>query len=90
MEWLDNHGFPPHDLHFLKPGEKHASLRKFTAAIEDDYAQAHSFATIANTPCFVLKHPWNATKPQIPDVIWVPDWRELARRLTSLFVTAVP
>lgn len=34
VEWLENHSFPPYDLHFLKHGEKHVSLGKFVAAAD--------------------------------------------------------
>src|SRR5215475_6547536 len=39
VEWIEHHGFPDHDLHFLRHGEKHAALKRFTAAVEDDYDQ---------------------------------------------------
>jgi hypothetical protein len=84
IEWLENHGFPPHDLHFLKHGEKHSSLRPFTAAVEDDYEQAAAFVTRGNTPCFLLKHPWNESKPFIDGLQWVDTWPELTERLLEL------
>jgi len=31
IEWLERHGFPPFDLHFLKHGEKHAWFTPFFA-----------------------------------------------------------
>ena len=34
-KWLDAHGFPDHNLNFLEHEEKHASLKSFTAAVED-------------------------------------------------------
>src|SRR5690606_9407853 len=33
IEWLQRHQFPPHDLHFLKHGEKHISLGRFEASV---------------------------------------------------------
>lgn len=81
VEWLENHGFPPHDLHFLKHGEKHATLRAFTAAVEDHYEQAVAFATLGETPCFLLRHPWNRTKPPIGGVQWVDTWPQLTEQL---------
>lgn len=84
VEWLENHGFPPHDLHFLKHGEKHASLRPVSAAVEDDYDQAKAFATMGETPCFLLRHPWNCNKPAVDGVQWVDAWPELTERLMAL------
>lgn len=83
VEWLENYGFPAHDLHFLRHGEKHASLRVFAAAVEDDYKQAVAFAT-ASTPCFLLKHPWNELKAPVNGVQWVADWAELTEKLMAL------
>ncbi len=83
IEWLENHGFPPHDLHFLKHGEKHLSLGTFTAAIEDHYEQAVDFA-MCGTPTFLLQHPWNTGKPQTSSVYWVSSWSDLTRQLFSL------
>ena len=84
VEWLENHGFPPHDLHFLKHGQKHSSLRVFTAAVEDDYDQAASFASIADTRSFLIRHPWNAEKPAINRVRWVKDWDELVPEVSRM------
>ncbi len=81
VEWLENHGFPTHDLHFLKHREKHASLRPFSAAIEDDYEQANSFVSNGDTPCFLLRHPWNQGKPIRKGIQWVNDWNDLTERL---------
>jgi len=84
VEWLDNHGFPPHELHFIKHGEKHACLHSFSAAVEDDYKQAKAFASSAKTPCFLLRHPWNRTKPVVKGLHWVDTWPELTDRLLAL------
>lgn len=81
VEWLENHGFPSHDLHFLKHREKHASLRPFSAAIEDDYEQAKSFVSDGDTPCFLLRHPWNQEKPISKGIQWVNDWNDLTEHL---------
>ncbi len=81
VEWLEAHGFPSHDLHFLKHGEKHVTLGGFHAAVEDHYEQAVSFAE-AGTPCFVIEHPWNMTKPAREGVQWVKGWAELVDVLT--------
>lgn len=83
VEWLDKHAFPDHDLHFLKHREKHASLQRFAAAVEDDYEQAKEFAK-SGTPCFLIRHPWNKTKPPIKNIEWVDDWKELTKRLLRL------
>lgn len=56
--WLREHGFPPHRLHFLGHGEKHTSLGRYFAAVEDDRDQAEAFAR-AGIHSFVLAHPWN-------------------------------
>jgi uncharacterized HAD superfamily protein len=82
IEWLEMHHIPAHDLHFLKHGQKHVSLGTFTAAVEDDYQQAVAFAQ-AGTPCYLLAHPWNKTKPATKDVHWVKDWDELVAKLLS-------
>lgn len=58
VRWLREYGFPPHRLHFLGHGEKHLSLGRFFAAVEDDRAQAELFAR-AGTHSFLLAHPWN-------------------------------
>lgn len=84
VEWLDSHGLPVHDLHFLKHGEKHGSLRPFAAAVEDDYEQAKAFAAQGETPCYLLSHPWNRNKPAIGGVEWVDTWPELTTRLLAL------
>lgn len=87
IEWLENHGFPSHDLHFLKQGEKHASLRQFSAAVEDDYDQAKAFATLSGTPCFLLSHPWNRDRPHVNGVTWTNTWQELTARLIEIATT---
>jgi len=84
VEWLENHGLPSHDLHFLKHREKHASLRPFSAAVEDDYDQAKAFATDGGTPCFLVRHPWNQTKHATEGIQWVDTWPELTERLLTV------
>ena len=85
IEWLDHHGFPEHDLHFLRHGEKHAASRQFTAAVEDDYDQALSFAKLG-TPCFLIRHPWNRNREAFQDVQWVENWSRLTECLLALTV----
>ena len=80
VEWLEAHGFPPHDVHFLKPEEKHFTLGGFYAAIEDHYEQAALFAE-AGTACILIEHPWNKGKPAKDGVRWVKGWAELAASL---------
>jgi len=84
VEWLDKHHFPNHDLHFLSYGEKHAALKRFTAAVEDDYNQAVAFATVGETPCFLVRHPWNENRKAVEGVGWVKDWADLTPRLLAL------
>jgi uncharacterized HAD superfamily protein len=80
IDWLEQHRFPLRCLHFLIPGEKHISLGGFMAAVEDHYEQAAAFAR-AGIPCYLIKHPWNRSKPSVPDVHWVRGWEHLADRL---------
>jgi uncharacterized HAD superfamily protein len=80
IKWLDVHGFPEHDLHFLKHGQKHAVLGRFAAAIEDHYEQAAALAA-CGTPAFLLEHPWNKGKPKAENVAWVKSWPQLIRIL---------
>ena len=87
LEWLDNYGFPEHDLHFVKHNEKHASLGSFIAAVEDHYKQAVEFAK-RNITCFLIKHPWNASKPQLDGIQWVDSWPELTNRLLAMIPAA--
>jgi len=84
IEWLADYEFPKHDLHFLQHGEKHSSLRPFRAAVEDHYDQAKSFATLGDTPCFLLRHPWNHGQPAVHNVFPVEDWVQLTDRLLEL------
>lgn len=83
LEWLEAKGVPPFDLHFLRHGEKHVSLAPFIAAVEDHYEQAIAFVA-ASTPCFLIEHPWNRTKPRVEKIEWIKGWGELADRLLSL------
>jgi uncharacterized HAD superfamily protein len=83
IEWLEMHQFPLHDLHFLKHGEKHASLARFFAAVEDHYEQAESFA-VTQTPCFLIEHPWNRGRKPRKGIRWVNGWAELTEHLASV------
>lgn len=57
-DWLARHGFPGGGLHFLPGREKHLSLGRFFAAVEDDPAQAEAFA-LAGVHSYLMAHPWN-------------------------------
>jgi len=83
VEWLDNYGFRSYDLHFLKHGEKHVLLSKFAAAVEDHYEQATAFAQ-SGTPCYLIEHPWNKSKPSVENVHWVESWEELVKQLLAV------
>lgn len=84
VEWLEACCFPAHDLHFLKHGEKHSSLGRFTAAVEDDREQAAAFAE-GGTRAFLLAHPWNLIDDlHLPDLERVEDWASLTERILQL------
>ena len=83
IEWLEARGFPDHDLHFLRHGEKHAALKRFTAAVEDDYDQAAAFAYMGDTPCYLIRHPWNRSRYRLRNVHWVDNWSELTEKLLA-------
>lgn len=79
IDWLEQHNFPSHSLCFLNHGQKHVSLGKFDAAIEDDREQAHAFAR-SGTPTLLLAHPWNLVADS-PRVKRVPDWPSVVDEL---------
>ena len=83
IEWLEKYEFPKHDLHFLGHGEKHASLARFFAAVEDHYEQATAFA-LTQTPCFLIKYPWNRGRKKTHGIEWVAGWRDLTDRLVRV------
>lgn len=83
IEWLEQHQFPAHDLHFLRHGEKHAALKRFTAAVEDDYDQAAAFAYLGETPCYLIRHPWNRSRYALRGVQWVTSWDEVIEKLST-------
>lgn len=53
IEWLENHSFPEHNLHFVRHKEKHLAIGGICAAVEDHYEQAIAFA-MAGTPCYLI------------------------------------
>jgi cytidine deaminase len=60
VAWLLEHGFPEDvRLHFLLSGEKHLSIGRFFAAVEDELDQAIASAK-AGIHSFVRAHPWNS------------------------------
>lgn len=77
IEWLERHRFPPHDLHFLKHGEKHISLGRFDASVEDDPAQACAFANAGFAMNFVIAHPWNTSISDAATLRRVSSWNEI-------------
>jgi uncharacterized HAD superfamily protein len=82
IEWLEKHRFPPHDLHFLRHGEKHIVLRGFYAVVEDSYEQARLFAQ-TGIPCYLIEHPSNMGKLRFEDVYPVCNWPKLTEVLLA-------
>lgn len=80
VEWLESHSFPEHDLHFVQHGQKHKSVGRCEFAVEDHYEQAAKFAE-SGVPCFLIRHPWNETKPKADRLTWVESWEEIVTRL---------
>lgn len=81
LNWLEEHEFPPHDIHFLKHGEKHISLGRFEASIEDDPAQARAFSDHGTRWSFLLAHPWNESEASNRSLRRVSSWSEISRLL---------
>lgn len=83
IAWLERHDFPQDlRLHFLRSGEKHLAVGRFFASVEDELAQAVSFAQ-AGIHSFVLAHPWNA-KGQDGLVHRYASWPEIKDALLEL------
>jgi len=80
--WLKRHDFPRHSLHFLNHGEKHQSLGRFFASVEDDRNQAEAFAH-AGVHSFLLAHPWNETANESL-LHRYSSWNELAPAILQL------
>lgn len=79
VEWLGEHRFPTHYLHFVKHREKHVPLGQFAAAIEDDRIQAEAFQDIG-TRAILLEHPWNGPPPDSRLQTMIPrlrDWSQI-------------
>lgn len=83
VEWLEQHAFPTHDLHFLKHREKHVSLGRFAVAVEDDLDQAEAFADAEVVVSYVLAHPWNSTTVERGNLHRVKDWVDLIRDIND-------
>jgi uncharacterized HAD superfamily protein len=84
VQWLEHQGLSNYDLHFVRHGEKHAVLKQFAAAVEDDYDQAAAFVYVGETPCFLIRHPWNRSRYPIEGVQWVENWDELCESILAL------
>jgi uncharacterized HAD superfamily protein len=84
VEWLESLGLPQHNLHFLRHGEKHSSLRSFDVAVEDDYEQALSFANMPSTKAILLAHPWNFKKPSAENIQWAKSWQEITDKVKAI------
>lgn len=80
VEWLDEHSFPPHRLHFLMRGEKHLLLGGLQTAIEDDPVQAVEFEA-SGQRCYVLAHPWNRHVPSGLFIQRIRNWAAIERAL---------
>ena len=83
IEWLEQNGFPDHDIHFLKHGEKHISLGAFDVSVEDDPTQALAFAAAGFGLNFVIEHPWNAGIADAGNLRRVAGWREIEKALAA-------
>jgi len=81
-EWLQEHRFPPHALHFVRRGSKSTAVRPVVAAVEDDPEEAGLFAR-AGIPCFLLEHPWNAEPDRNPNIVRLPDWEAIRDALVE-------
>lgn len=83
VAWLLKHNFPQDiRLHFLRSGEKHLSMGRFFAAVEDELNQAIAFAH-AGIHSFLRAHPWNATG-QNTLLHRFATWEEIASELLVL------
>ncbi len=74
VKWLKEHGLPEHDLHFLKHGEKHASLGRFDVSIEDDPDQANAFAESGFGMNILIAHPWNSGVKVEENLLRANNW----------------
>lgn len=89
LEWLERNAVPPHALHFLRHGEKHVSLGKFFAVVEDHYEQAADFAK-TGTRAYLLTYPWNKGKPPLPNLLWFNNWKAVTSDLLTEARAAPP
>lgn len=83
IEWLDEHGFPEHDIHFLKHGEKHISLGPFDISVEDDPEQALAFASAGFGVNYLIAHPWNSAASKNRNVKRVSGWEVIEKNLAE-------
>ena len=77
LDWLRKNEFPEHDIHFLKHGEKHASLGVFDVSVEDDLEQALAFNAAGFGMNFVLAHPWDESCVNSARLQRVSHWHEI-------------
>jgi cytidine deaminase len=89
IRWLAHWDFPFHDLHFLRHGEKHASLGRFQVSVEDDGEQALAFAHTGTPMSIVIAHPWNAYLQGHPLVTRLSNWHEVELTLNKVFYAHV-
>jgi uncharacterized HAD superfamily protein len=77
VKWLREHGFPDHDLHFLKHGEKHSSLGRFDISVEDDPDQAIAFAESGFGLNILIAHPWNSEVKIEENLLRANNWQSV-------------
>ena len=82
LEWLKRHTVTFDEVMFVGHRKKHATLRPFFAAVEDDYDQAVEFAK-KGTLCLLMRHPWNVGRPRMDFVQWVDAWPQAVTVLSS-------
>jgi hypothetical protein len=58
-------------------------LRNFAAAVEDHYEQAVAFVTTGETPCLLIRHPWNRDRVGVEGLRWVDDWPQITQHLLA-------
>lgn len=82
IQWLAEHKFPAHILHFVNHREKHLLPIKFQAAIDDDREQARIFASLG-VRAFLLAQTWNVIDDSTP-IVRMNSWAELVLALLGL------
>jgi 5'(3')-deoxyribonucleotidase len=82
LHWLQHHGLGELPVHFVPGNLKHESLMALDYAVEDHYAQAHSFARVG-VPALLLRRPYNFPRAGLPGLEWADGWPDAAARLRS-------